>query len=126
MGGWAKRLGKAAAVTVIAGTVGGAAVIAAEALAARARRYAQPDLRLAMRTTVGETTAPALRLVLLGDSSALGVGVDRVAETVGGRLAELLSTRESGGAGRRGVLPWLQCQRNGAGQEDGENGERGG
>jgi len=101
MGGWAKRLGKAAAVTVIAGTVGGAAVIAAEALAARARRYAQPDLRLAMRTTVGDAGAPALRLVLLGDSSALGVGVDRVAETVGGRLAELLSTREAGGAGRR-------------------------
>ncbi len=101
MGGWAKRAGKAAAVTLIAGTVGGAALIAAEALAARARRYAQPDLRLAMRTSVGEVAAPPLRLVLLGDSSALGVGVDRVAETVGGRLAELLSSGRSGGPGRR-------------------------
>lgn len=102
MGGWARRIGKAAAVTLIAGTVGGAAVIGAEALAARARKYARPDLRLAMRTSIGDLSAPPIRLVLLGDSSALGVGVDRVAETVGGRLAELLSADESGGArGRR-------------------------
>jgi lysophospholipase L1-like esterase len=94
-GRWAKRIGKATAATFIAGTVGGAALIGAEVLAARARRYAQPDLRLAMRTTLGETNAPPLRLVLLGDSSALGVGVDRVAETVGGRLAELLSAAET-------------------------------
>ncbi len=87
----ARRLGKATAITLIAGTVGGAAVIAGEAVAARSRRYAQPDMRLAMRTTVGEPTAPPLRLVLLGDSSALGVGVDRVADTVGGRLGELLA-----------------------------------
>jgi lysophospholipase L1-like esterase len=89
--GVAKRVGKAAAVTLIAGTVGGAAVIAAQAVAARTRRYAQPDMRLAMRTTVGEATAAPLRLVLLGDSSALGIGVSRVADTVGGRLAELLA-----------------------------------
>lgn len=101
MAGWAKRIGKAAAVTLIAGTVGGAALIGAEALAARTRRYAQPDLRLAMRTSIGEAAAPPLRLVLLGDSGALGVGVDRVAETVGGRLAELLSAGEAAGAGRR-------------------------
>jgi lysophospholipase L1-like esterase len=89
--GLARRLGKAAAVTLFAGTVGGAAVLAAEAAAARGRRYAQPDMRLAMRTTVGEPSAPPLRLVLLGDSSALGVGVGRVADTVGGRLGELLA-----------------------------------
>ncbi len=101
MGGWAKRFGKAATVTLIAGTVGGAALLGAEALAARTRKYAQPDLRLAMRTSVGDPAGPALRLVLLGDSSALGVGVERVAETVGGRLAELLSADAAGGAGRR-------------------------
>jgi lysophospholipase L1-like esterase len=86
----ARRVGKAAAVTLIAGTVGGAGLIAAEAVAARTRRYAQPDMRLAMRTSIGEASAAPLRLVLLGDSSALGVGVGRVADTVGGRLAELL------------------------------------
>src|SRR2546421_12713867 len=44
-----------------------------------------------MRTSVGDPASPALRLVLLGDASALGVGVDRVADTVGGHLADLLA-----------------------------------
>jgi len=86
-----RRLGRAAAVSAIAGTVGGAAVIAGQAMLARARRYAQPDLRLAMRSSVGTPGATPLRLVLLGDSTALGVGVDRVSETVGGQLAQLLA-----------------------------------
>jgi lysophospholipase L1-like esterase len=86
-----RQLGRATGITLAAGALGGAALLAAEALAARARRYAQPDLTLAMRTSVGPATAPALRLVLLGDSSAVGVGVERVADTVGGRLAELLA-----------------------------------
>jgi lysophospholipase L1-like esterase len=85
------KLGKAAAITAVAGTFGGASLLAAQAVAAKTRRYARPDLRLAMRTTVGPTRAPTLRLVLLGDSSALGVGVERVTDTVGGHLAELLA-----------------------------------
>src|SRR5262245_37654745 len=93
-----RRLGKATAITMIAGTVGGAALLAAEAIAARTRRYAQPDLRLAMRTSVGGD-GPPLRLVLLGDSTALGVGVGRVGDTVGGRLAELLA-EQTGSSGR--------------------------
>ncbi|GAA5195278.1 hypothetical protein GCM10023322_61660 [Rugosimonospora acidiphila] len=93
-----RQLGRATAITVIAGAVGGIALLAAEVLAARTRRYARPDLTLGMRTSVGPASAPALRLVLLGDSSALGVGVDRVTDTVGGRLAELLA----GGAERDG------------------------
>jgi lysophospholipase L1-like esterase len=60
-------------------------------VAARARRYAKPDLRLALRTSIGDPSAPPLRLVLLGDAAALGVGVDRIADTVGGHLAELLA-----------------------------------
>jgi lysophospholipase L1-like esterase len=87
----ATRLGRAALLALIAGTAGGTALIAAEAVAARTRRYAQPDLRLAMRTSIGDPACPPLRLVLLGDASALGVGVDRVADTVGGHLAELLA-----------------------------------
>jgi lysophospholipase L1-like esterase len=86
-----RRLGQAAAVTAIAGTVGGAAVLAGQAMLARSRRYAQPDLRLAMRASVGGNGAQSLRLVLLGDSTALGVGVERVTETVGGQLATLLA-----------------------------------
>jgi lysophospholipase L1-like esterase len=85
------RLGRAAAVTAVAGTVGGAAVIAAQAIAARTRPYAKPDMRLAMRSSVGSPNRPAVRLVLLGDATALGVGVERVSDTVGGQLAALLA-----------------------------------
>jgi lysophospholipase L1-like esterase len=86
-----KRIGQTVAGALVAGTVGGAAVLAAEAFLARTRRYAQPEFGLALRATVGRPGAPPLRLVLLGDSSALGVGVDRVSDTVGGQLAQLLA-----------------------------------
>jgi lysophospholipase L1-like esterase len=92
------RLARAATITAIAGTVGGAAVLAAQAMAARTRSYAKPDMRLAMRSSIGGAGRPPLRLVLLGDATALGVGVDRVADTVGGQLAALLA---EGAAGRR-------------------------
>ncbi len=92
--GLAARVGRAATIALVAGTVGGAAIIAAEVAHARTRRYAQPEPRLAIRTSHGAAAAPAIRLVLLGDSSALGVGVDRVADTVGGRIAELLASED--------------------------------
>jgi lysophospholipase L1-like esterase len=90
------RLGRAAALSLVAGTVGGAAVLAGQAIAARTRQYAQPELSLALRATVGRTGAPPLRLVLLGDSSALGVGVARLEDTVGGQLAYLLAEGPNG------------------------------
>ncbi len=86
-----KRAAKAAAIAMVAGTVGGAAVLAAEALAARSRRYARPDLGLAVRATVGPADSPPVRMVLLGDATALGVGVESVEDTVGGQLAHLLA-----------------------------------
>jgi lysophospholipase L1-like esterase len=88
---WARHAGRAAVLTFVAGTVGGAAVLAAEAIVARNRRYAKPEMNLALRTTMGPNSAPPLRLVLLGDSSALGVGVERLADTIGGQLAQLLA-----------------------------------
>ncbi|GAA2524702.1 SGNH/GDSL hydrolase family protein [Pilimelia columellifera] len=89
------RIGRALALTLIAGTVGGAAVLAAEAMLARSRRYVGPELGLTLRAAVGPADALPLRLVLLGDSTALGVGVDRVADTVGGRLAHMLTGVDS-------------------------------
>ncbi|MEV4618880.1 SGNH/GDSL hydrolase family protein [Asanoa sp. NPDC049573] len=86
--GW---MGRTAAMTLAAGTLGGAALLAGEFMAARNRRYAQPQLGLALRTTVGREGAPEVRLVLLGDSTSLGVGVDDVGDTVGGQLARLLA-----------------------------------
>ena len=87
-----RRLAKGAGIAFIAGTLGGAALLAAEAVAARQRRYAKPDLGLAVRAAIGSSDKPTLRLVLLGDATALGVGVDNVADTVGGQLAEMLAS----------------------------------
>jgi len=86
----ARRVGKAAAISAVAGTLGGAVMLVTETAIARSRRYAMPDPNLAIRTSHGDPQVPPTRLVLLGDSSALGVGVGRVVDTVGGRLAELL------------------------------------
>jgi lysophospholipase L1-like esterase len=86
-----RRLAKGAGIALIAGTVGGAALLAAEAIAAKSRRYAKPDMGLAMRAALGGDGKPPLRMVLLGDSSALGVGVDTVADTAGGQLAHMLA-----------------------------------
>jgi len=93
-----RQLSRVAALTAAAGAVGSVALLAAETIAARARRYATPDMQLAIRSTVGPPKAPPLRLVLLGDSTALGVGVDQVSDTVGGQLAALLA---EGPGGRR-------------------------
>jgi lysophospholipase L1-like esterase len=86
-----RRLRRVVAVTAIAGTMSSAVVLAAQAITARTRRYAKPDMGLAVRSSTGPGSAPPLRLVLLGDSTALGVGVDRVQDTVGGQLASMLA-----------------------------------
>jgi lysophospholipase L1-like esterase len=94
------RARRMAGLTLAAGTVSGVAVLAGQAIAARSRTYAQPEMRLALRTTIGPAGASPLRLVLLGDSGALGVGVDRVADTVGGQLARLLAEGVAGAPAR--------------------------
>jgi len=91
MAGLNARIGKAAATGLLAGAMGGAALLAGEAVAAKARRYAKPTMGLALRTSMGRTSAPTLRLVLLGDSAAIGVGVEWLSDTVGGQLARLLA-----------------------------------
>jgi lysophospholipase L1-like esterase len=85
------RIRRAATITTAAAAVGGLAVIAAEFAAARLRRYAIPALDLAVRASIGPPQAPPLRLTLLGDAVALGVGAGSVDETIGGQLAELLA-----------------------------------
>jgi len=103
MTGWSSRVGKAAATSLLAGAVGGAALLAGEAIAARGRRYAKPTMGLALRTSMGPSHAPKLRLVLLGDSAAIGVGVEWLSETVGGQLARMLA-EGSPETGERHVL----------------------
>lgn len=80
------------------GVLGGAALAAEGVLAAR-RTYVSSDTAPALEGTFGPAGTEPLRLVLLGDSTAAGLGVDRTEETVGGRLATLL-----GDTGRRVVL----------------------
>jgi lysophospholipase L1-like esterase len=103
MAGLNARIGKVAATGLLAGAVGGFALLAGEVLAARSRRYAKPTMGLALRTSMGKVSAPSLRLVLLGDSAAIGVGVEWLSETVGGQLARLLADG-SADMGERHVL----------------------
>lgn len=87
----ARRIRRATAWTAAAAVTGTAALLAGEVLAARLRRYAKPSLNLAVRAAVGPADAPTLRLTLLGDAVALGVGVEEVQQTIGGQLAHLLA-----------------------------------
>src|ERR687889_2006982 len=99
----AARIGRATATTMLAGAVGGVALLAGEAIAAKGRRYAKPTMGLALRTSMGPAGAPSLRLVLLGDSAAIGVGGEWLSETVGGQLARMLAEGSSE-TGERHVL----------------------
>ena len=85
-----RRLAKGAGVAFLAGTLGGAALLAAEIVAARTRSYAKPDLGLTVRGASGPNGREPLRLMLLGDAVALGVGVDTPEQTLGGQLARML------------------------------------
>src|SRR5690606_37628936 len=101
-----RRVARAAALTAAVTGLGGvaalAALLAGEVVAARTRRYATPSLGLAVRASLGEPTAPPLRLTLLGDASALGVGVESPRDTLGVQLASLLVLDDSGPGGVRG------------------------
>lgn len=73
-------------------TVGGlAGLLAAELLALRVRRYARPAIGPGIRATVGESGRPTVRLVMLGDAFAAGVGATDVEDSVGGHLSTLLA-----------------------------------
>lgn len=76
--------------TAVAG-LASAGLLVVEALVALSRRYAQPAIGPGMRATFGSTHSPTLRLVMLGDATAAGVGVNRVEDTVGGQLADRLA-----------------------------------
>lgn len=81
--GW----GRTAALAV----AGGVAILGAEAYAARRRTYLGADTAPSIGGTYGRAFAPPLRLAVLGDSTAAGVGVSTVEESVAGRLAQALA-----------------------------------
>lgn len=84
---------------ILAAGVLGAGVLGIEGWAAARREYASTDTAPRIRGTYGEAGAPAVRLVVLGDSTAAGLGVRRAEDTVGGQLAGLLAA-----TGRRVTL----------------------
>jgi lysophospholipase L1-like esterase len=96
----AARAARLAGLTLAATAMSGAVVLAGQVIAARSRSYTRPELGLSVRKRVGPAGAPPLRLVLLGDSAALGVGVDP-ADTVGGQLARRLSEGVAGAPQRQ-------------------------
>jgi lysophospholipase L1-like esterase len=85
---------RAATLTAAAAALGGAILMAGEVAAARMRHYARPTLDLAARASLGPAAAQPLRMTLLGDATALGVGVESALESVGGQLAQLLATSD--------------------------------
>ncbi len=87
----ARLAGRGVMFSTAAGILASCAVLAIEAAVAMGRQYAQPAIGPGMRATFGPDHAPTLRLAMLGDSTAAGVGVDRVEQTVGGQLAEQLA-----------------------------------
>ncbi len=66
-------------------------VLVVEGLLAARREYLPAESAPAVDGSFGEDTDPECRLVMLGDSTAAGVGADTVGGTVGGQLASLLA-----------------------------------
>lgn len=72
-------------------TVAGGVLLAVEAVIALRREYLAAETAPAIRGEFGRAFAPPLRLAVLGDSTAAGVGVTAVEDSVGGRLARVLA-----------------------------------
>ena len=85
-------LGRRVVAGVAASTVaGGALLVVAEVLLASRREYLSADTAPSIRGEFGRAFAPPLRLAVLGDSTAAGVGVSHVDDTVAGRLARVVA-----------------------------------
>lgn len=84
-------LGRIAGSALAAGTALGAAVVAVEAWLAAHREYLPATSAPALDQEYG-TGGGLVRLALLGDALAAGVGVDDPANSVGGHLARRLAT----------------------------------
>jgi lysophospholipase L1-like esterase len=69
----------------------GVALLAIEGLVAARRQYASADHAPPVSGVFGAGSGAPMRLLMLGDSTAAGLGVERTEETVGGRLAELIA-----------------------------------
>lgn len=92
-GSLARRAGRVLGTGTLASAVAAAAVVSAEAVLATRREYVDPDSAPAVQGEFGDTAGPEVRLVILGDSSGAGLGVEAVGQSVGGQLAQRLARR---------------------------------
>ncbi|HEU0132801.1 MAG TPA: SGNH/GDSL hydrolase family protein [Mycobacteriales bacterium] len=79
------------AAGLAATTVAGGALLAVEALAVTRREFLSAETAPMVRGQFGRAFAPPLRLAVLGDSTAAGVGVSRVEDSVAGRVAQAVA-----------------------------------
>ena len=83
------RIGAGLAAT----TVTGVAVLGAQMALAKRKTYLMGDSAPPVTGEFGLESDPLIRLVVLGDSSAAGVGVSRTQDTVGAQVAMRLSSQ---------------------------------
>lgn len=81
------RIGSGVAATALAGV----ALIGAEVLVAMRRVYLMGDSAPEVTGEFGDRQDPLIRLVMIGDSTAAGVGVSRTQDTVGAQIASRLA-----------------------------------
>lgn len=84
-------LGRAALLGALLAAAFTADVLVLQALMAIRRDYVPPESAPDVTGEYGHPADPTVRLVMLGDSTAAGVGVTDAVDSVGGRLAALLS-----------------------------------
>jgi lysophospholipase L1-like esterase len=82
------RIGSGLAATAVTGV----ALIGAEVFLAMRRTYLMGDSAPPVTGEFGQADDPLVRLAVLGDSSAAGVGVSRTQDTIGAQVAMRLST----------------------------------
>ena len=85
--GMVRRVAAGVAIT----TVAGGSLLGVEAFLATRREYLAAETAPPVGGTFGRAFAPAFRLAVLGDSTAAGIGVARVEDTVAGRLAQVVA-----------------------------------
>ena len=87
-----QRAARSLAATSAGLAAGTLALLVAEALVARTRTYLLPDSAPPVEGQFGDPDDIPLRLAVVGDSTAAGVGVELTEDTVGAQVAAALST----------------------------------
>ncbi|HVE63521.1 MAG TPA: SGNH/GDSL hydrolase family protein [Mycobacteriales bacterium] len=86
-----RRVVLRAGAGVLATGVIGVGVLGVEAELARRRDFAGADSAPPVSTVIGAGSGPPLRLAILGDSTAAGLGVTATPDTVGAQVAAVLA-----------------------------------